>query len=717
MFKRSIEFQQKAITSMNKKLDIIINADDVEKLLLLESPVGSGKTAMCGMLMDRIIETHPNKKVGFIWLSPGKGSLANQSRKSIQTISTKVRTESLDTLLTEGSLQPNVAVFINWESVRSEDINVARKMGESTNLESCIEDSDLDYIVTFIDEAHEASATTKSNDVLAILNSTLVVELTATPRNLKKYNDFNTVKVPLSDVKNEGFLKKKTFVNKDLDSTDRLSILKAAINKQRELEEEFDKVERGINLVPLCLIQIQNDSQVDSGFGDKVLNSDLIRKDLVSLGVADKDIALKVSNDELNYDDIQNSSVRFLIFKQAIATGWDAPRSHILVKLRDVKSMTFDIQTIGRILRTVEKKHYDNAILDNAYIFTEFETMEYKVDDAIKADVITDASVANLKPEFPNFVLPMERVIASKPESLLKEINNELKTRLSKTNFDVDYIEDAYSSFNVGEIDTSTIFNSDALSSLVGKQFKLSTDQLYFFYRNSMRSFSHYNGLKILRDAVKYKYNISDIEFYKLFRLNQETFINMFKESVNSITKLYKVYDSVVKDYVTPSFVTYSDAIESTKRYAYDKKPNLSVKATGSSSESKFGAYLDEHAAWWYKNGVRNNHFGIVYEYKEDGIPKLQVYYPDFIACSKSGVLYILDTKAPLNSKDFEHVDDKYNASKRYARKYEDQIKQQGFTGVVCSMIKYTDKDGNVPYICKTPNYTGDVKEWEEFVL
>ncbi|GAH95392.1 unnamed protein product, partial [marine sediment metagenome] len=37
-----------------------------------------------------------------------------------------------------------------------------------------------------------------------------------------------------------------------------------------------------------------------------------------------------------------------------IALGWDCPRAQILVLFRDWKSLTFSVQTIGRIMRMPE---------------------------------------------------------------------------------------------------------------------------------------------------------------------------------------------------------------------------------------------------------------------------------------------------------------------------------------------------------------------------
>jgi type III restriction enzyme len=60
-------------------------------------------------------------------------------------------------------------------------------------------------------------------------------------------------------------------------------------------------------------------------------------------------LAVYLSEDKTdNLDNIakQNSPVEILIFKQAIATGWDCPRAQILVMFREIKSITFEIQTV-----------------------------------------------------------------------------------------------------------------------------------------------------------------------------------------------------------------------------------------------------------------------------------------------------------------------------------------------------------------------------------
>jgi len=66
-----------------------------------------------------------------------------------------------------------------------------------------------------------------------------------------------------------------------------------------------------------------------------------------------------------------------LIFKQAIALGWDCPRAQILVIFRETKEKVFLIQTVGRIMRMPEFHHYESRPeLNKGYVFTNLGDIE-----------------------------------------------------------------------------------------------------------------------------------------------------------------------------------------------------------------------------------------------------------------------------------------------------------------------------------------------------
>lgn len=76
----------------------------------------------------------------------------------------------------------------------------------------------------------------------------------------------------------------------------------------------------------------------------------------------------------------------FLLMKQAISTGWDCPRAKILIKLREGMSENFEVQTIGRIRRMPEAKHYEDDLLDFCYVYT--------FDEKYKAGLLSDVDKA-----------------------------------------------------------------------------------------------------------------------------------------------------------------------------------------------------------------------------------------------------------------------------------------------------------------------------------
>lgn len=71
---------------------------------------------------------------------------------------------------------------------------------------------------------------------------------------------------------------------------------------------------------------------------------------------------------------------KVLIFKQAVAVGYDAPRLSTLALLRNTQSRSFALQVVGRASRMPERVHYNDASLNAAYVFTLSEL----VADAIK---------------------------------------------------------------------------------------------------------------------------------------------------------------------------------------------------------------------------------------------------------------------------------------------------------------------------------------------
>lgn len=77
-------------------------------------------------------------------------------------------------------------------------------------------------------------------------------------------------------------------------------------------------------------------------------------------------MAVWLSKEKQNLDHIEDNDnmTEVLLFKQAIALGWDCPRAAVLLIFRKLESFTFTVQTIGRILRMPEQRFYPNDLLN-----------------------------------------------------------------------------------------------------------------------------------------------------------------------------------------------------------------------------------------------------------------------------------------------------------------------------------------------------------------
>lgn len=114
-------------------------------------------------------------------------------------------------------------------------------------------------------------------------------------------------------------------------------------------------------------------------------------------------LTIWLSGEHINKEEVEkpDSEVEVLLFKQAIALGWDCPRAQILVLFRQWHSPIFSIQTVGRIMRMPEpdKGHYKNEILNYGYVYTNLSDIEVKEDLAGGyLAIYTSQRIPNYKP-------------------------------------------------------------------------------------------------------------------------------------------------------------------------------------------------------------------------------------------------------------------------------------------------------------------------------
>jgi len=383
-------FQLKAIEALMEAMG------EPNRDIILKSCTGSGKTIILTHFMDEYLKS-TNKAV-FVWLTPGKGNLELQSKAKMDKYIHGSNTKLLSDIMSSG-FEENDACFINWEKLTKKGNN-ALKDSERTNFVEHIQNA-IDNGLTFtiiVDESHQ-NDTIKADDILALFNANKIIRCSATPKN---YKNALLIEIPEEDVIAEGLIKKLLIINENFEQhisvEDQISyLLDKALEKQRNLRAAYAKKDSGVN--PLIIVQLPNKS-------DALL--DRVEEYFESKGITYENNLLSVwlSDKKQNLEDIEDNDATpiAVIIKQAVATGWDCPRAQILVKLRDNMSEVFEIQTIGRIRRMPEAKHYGEDLLDCCYLYT----LDEKFTESVKLSLGTgalDAYKVFLKPEYRSFTL------------------------------------------------------------------------------------------------------------------------------------------------------------------------------------------------------------------------------------------------------------------------------------------------------------------------
>ena len=169
-------FQLKAIA------DLTAAMKKPNRDIILKSCTGSGKTIILTHFMDEYFKSN-HKKV-FIWLTPGKGNLEEQSKEKMDRYIHGSQTKLLSDIMTSG-FEENDACFINWEKLTKKGNN-ALKDSERTNFVEHIRNA-LDDGLTFkiiVDESHQ-NDTIKADDIIELFHSDKIIRCSATPKNYK----------------------------------------------------------------------------------------------------------------------------------------------------------------------------------------------------------------------------------------------------------------------------------------------------------------------------------------------------------------------------------------------------------------------------------------------------------------------------------------------------------------------------------------------------
>ncbi|MGZ5501336.1 MAG: DEAD/DEAH box helicase, partial [Nitrososphaeraceae archaeon] len=345
------------------------------------------KTFMMSAFIEALISEREDLDICFLWISIGSGKLHEQSYLSLKKEFggfPVVHLLEQEFFGHKSAIEKNEVVVVNWDKLNQKDAktgewkNSLMKDSETWNFREVLANTrEQGKIILIIDESHTNSTGERALELRdKIIKADLTIEMSATP--VISENEYDErVKVDPSDVIEEGMIKKEIIINDGLskfdkdETTSEAMILKSAYSKRLELLNLYKDSDVDVN--PLVLIQLPNGDK-----GEAKLES--IQAFLAQYNITTDNgkLAIWLSEEKINLELLHrnDNEVEFLIFKQAIGTGWDCPRAQVLIRFREVKSLTFNIQTVGRILRMPEGKHYENDILNKAYVYVNTVTFD-----------------------------------------------------------------------------------------------------------------------------------------------------------------------------------------------------------------------------------------------------------------------------------------------------------------------------------------------------
>jgi len=661
-------YQEKAIGKLKEQVNELLNRATHETVVF-KAPTGSGKTLMIAEFMRHVVDKRDDdKQIAFIWAAPRQLHVQSKEKLDKYYETTSALECKFFEDLIDNKISPNEVLFLNWESINKKDNVYIRENEQDKNLSNVLENTREDgtQVILIIDESHFAAKTDTSKNLIGDINPDVTVEVSATPHIHSFYN----VLVEFDDVRAEGMIKQEIAINPELDKgkvsdkTPDEVVIESALRKREDLIKLLRKEKSEVN--PLILIQLPDKKAGVLDRQEQIVN---MLRDKFKITAENGKLAVYLSEEKVNVENVEKSEsdIQVLIFKQTIALGWDCPRAYILVMFRDMQSMDFTIQTVGRIMRMPEFKHYEHEALNIGYVFTNLKDIQ--ITEEVAKDYITIYEAKRRDDIYTNVDLDSIYLVRQRE-----------KTRLSgeftKIFLDVAQKGGLHKNLNLKPKSLVTtvmvdgkIVNLDKVQAVEHKgeiDFKISNLELQhrfdLFIRGSCTPYAPADSQGRIRTAL-YKF------FEKVIKREDETFAQkiilseennrVFTDFINAAKEEYRkrVVEELPAEreiehsvWNVPRFINYNSRY---KELPYKKsimKPHYSSKE--SAPEHDFIQRLEKKNAvkWWFKNGESDKkYFAVKYEDKSG---YLRAFYVDFIVVMNDGRIGLFDTKAGRTAED-----------------------------------------------------------------
>ena len=751
--------------------------------VVLKAPTGAGKTVMASEMLATLTEELqsrsdlPFRQVAFIWIAPNK--LHQQSYFKMKNFFTETKLlkpvmfDELDQ--SDGIIHQGEVLFVNWESINSKNNLIVRDNEQGLSLYDIARKTREENIpiIVVIDEEHLFWTKTadKSKAVLEKINAKVEIRISATPKTQAEY----LVNIDRQEVIREEMIKEGVLLNPDVTSGYANDIalnehlINKALEKRQQIADAYKK--EGVNINPLLLIQLPNDTTDAMTADDTKIMEQVVQYLDVMQGINTDNhrLAVWLSKQKTNLEDIERNDnlTEVLLFKQAIALGWDCPRAAVLLIFRKLTSDTFTVQTVGRILRMPEQRFYRNPLLNKGYVYTDIskdkiqivaDDMDYLHKAVLQAvrrnnldnvqlvsyyEVRRSADRNRLGPDFRKVLTKTfeDMWTTTTPltipflfedegeESDYQQIDVQSTIVKNRQSAERQRIRLDVKNVNI-EIPADIFFQNDVNTTIeTGQKAKFTrtageVDRVYIDWCRQMLSGyekAHSTGVlaNYLLEAMENLFELFETEAKKvvLYHENRPKFADVVSKALDRYARQLKQRQQEAKK---RSFEQYEWEVPEDRTYTEENhviKDNMEDHAllpfielrTASTPEQEFALFLESHRDsidWWYKNGDSGReHYAVAYTNSQGD---KSLFYVDFVIKMNNGQVFLFDTKTENSDPD---APQKHNALLDYMQNEENSPKHlQG--GIIIHDINHS---GNWLYSPLPIDNTYDTRGWDAF--
>lgn len=600
--------------------------------------------------------------------------------------------------LARGKLNKNNVFFINWQKIKGktkDSRKLRRENEQGLTFDNLINETHEDgrKIVVIIDEEHIGSDTELALEVIdGLIKPKITLRVSATPKYIPTRADTaGYVEVKRNEVVEAGLIKEKIifqteedFERKGLKKLDQDELLlELAYNKRQEIVKLYKDIKVEVN--PLVLIQLPNDDQATKETGGTTKQA-IVLEYLKHKGVKESEIAVWLSQDKVNLDDVEKntSPISFLLFKQAAATGWDCPRAGVLVMFREIKNPTFAIQTVGRILRMPFGIHFAHPELNLGYLYTNYKRNEVLAEYAKSKTENRPAINAsyrkkNIKPVKLESVFMTRADYNDLGDSFQETFKKVADKKLDLKNLDLKPIVtnglivgveiDDYDNFTKELFDEGGSHDQEMSRHDLERLYNLLCFKIIAKQTDENRKFAPERSWGKLKTALNIwlmeKLKASRVDAYKIIVNDLVSPAGALAPVIGDALLAYRpVREQEVNKKSARAKRVEQIEIPREALFFTDQYESLPVKKSamepfwiekgmfGGVNEKAFVEFLEspknKGVVWWYKNGdAGSEYFSISYYNPDENKEKL--FYPDWIVQTKD-IVYILDTKAGITA-------------------------------------------------------------------